>query len=34
MNFFHGGTESAPTSMHAYIDSIVVARRYIGPMSR
>ena len=34
MNFFHGGADAAPVDMHAYIDSVVVARRYIGPMAR
>ncbi len=32
MNFFHGGMLAAPADMHAYIDAVVVARRYIGPM--
>jgi hypothetical protein len=34
MNFFHGGTAAAPADMHAYIDNVVVARRYIGPLAR
>ena len=34
MNVFHGGTSPAPSDMHAYIDSVVVARRYIGPFTR
>lgn len=34
MNVFHGGTRTAPAAMHAYIDSVVVARRYIGPVAR
>ena len=32
MNFFHGGGGSPPVDIHAYIDGVVVARRYIGPM--
>lgn len=31
LNFFHGGTASAPSDMHAYIDGVVIAKRYIGP---
>ena len=34
MNFYHGGTEPAPVEMHAYIDSVVVARSYVGMLSR
>jgi hypothetical protein len=34
MNFFHGGTAAAPADMHAYIDNVVIARRYIGPMAQ
>lgn len=34
MNVFHGGTAPAAQDMHAYIDQVVVARKYIGPMSR
>jgi len=34
MNVFHGGTAAAVADMHAYVDQIVVARRYIGPMAR
>jgi hypothetical protein len=32
MNIFHGGTAPAPAPLHAYIDQLVIARRYIGPM--
>jgi hypothetical protein len=32
MNFFHGGTAAAPVDMHAYVDGVVIAKRYIGPM--
>lgn len=31
MNVFHGGTAKAPADLSVYIDSIVVAREYIGP---
>ncbi len=34
MNFFHGGASAAPADMHAYIDGVVIARRYIGPLGR
>ena len=34
MNVFHGGTDPAPAAMHAFIDNVVVARRYIGLISR
>jgi hypothetical protein len=33
MNFFHGGVQPAPVDMHAFVDALVVARRYIGPMA-
>lgn len=33
MNVFHGGTGVAVRDMHAFVDQVVVARRYIGPMS-
>jgi len=32
MNVFHGGTRTAPRDMHLYIDGVVLARRYIGPL--
>jgi hypothetical protein len=32
MNVYHGGRAPAPADMHLYIDNVVVARRYIGPM--
>ena len=34
MNFFHGGTDDAPATMHAYVDNLVIARKYIGPVAR
>jgi len=33
MNVFHGGTAAAPGDLHAFIDQVVVARQYIGPMA-
>ena len=32
-NVYHGGTLPAPRDMHLYIDNVVVARRYVGPMA-
>lgn len=32
MNFFHGGTKTAVVDMNAYIDGVVIAKSYIGPM--
>lgn len=34
MNFFHGGTKSAPVALHAYVDNLVIAKRYVGPRSQ
>lgn len=33
MNVYHGGTSSSPYDQHVFIDQVVVARRYIGPMT-
>lgn len=33
MNVYHGGTAKSPRDMSLYIDNVVIARRYIGPMS-
>ncbi len=33
INLYHGGTWTADSDDHLFIDNIVVARRYIGPMS-
>lgn len=33
MNVYHGGTSPAPANLHAFIDQVVVARSYIGPMA-
>ncbi|MHB1200472.1 MAG: DNRLRE domain-containing protein [Polaromonas sp.] len=32
MNIYHGGTTTAPQDMTLYIDNVVIARRYIGPV--
>jgi len=34
MNVYHGGTAPAPQDLHLYIDNVVIARTYIGPMAR
>jgi len=33
INLYHGGTWTADSNDHLFIDNIVIARRYIGPMS-
>ncbi len=33
LNAYHGGAETSPHDQHFYIDNVVVARRYIGPMA-
>lgn len=32
MNVYHGGTTPSPRDQHLYVDNVVVARKYIGPM--
>ncbi len=32
MNIYHGGTAVSPADQHSFIDNVVVARSYIGPM--
>jgi len=32
INLYHGGSWSADTDDHLYIDNVVIARKYIGPM--
>jgi hypothetical protein len=32
MNIYHGGKKPSPYDQHAFIDQVVVAREYIGPM--
>lgn len=34
MNVYHGGTTPSPSDQHLFIDNVVVARKYIGPMTR
>lgn len=34
LNVYHGGSRPSPRDMSLYIDNVVVARRYIGPMAR
>lgn len=33
MNVYHGGQANSPRDMSLYIDNVVIARRYIGPMA-
>ena len=33
MNVYHGGTKPSPYDQHVFIDNVVIAREYIGPMS-
>jgi len=33
MNVYHGGRTPAPQDLHLFIDNVVIARRYIGPMA-
>ncbi len=33
MNVYHGGTKPPGRDLHLYIDNVVIARRYIGPMA-
>jgi hypothetical protein len=32
MNVYHGGTTPSPRDQHLYVDNVVVAKKYIGPM--
>jgi hypothetical protein len=32
MNVYHGGTEPSPFDQHLFIDNVVIAKQYIGPM--
>ena len=34
MNVYHGGTARSPYDQHLFMDNVVVARRYIGPMGQ
>jgi len=33
MNVYHGGTKPPGRDLHLYIDNVVIAKRYIGPMA-
>lgn len=33
MNVYHGGTIPSPHDQHLYVDNVVIAKRYVGPMS-
>jgi hypothetical protein len=33
MNVYHGGTRPSPYDQHLFIDNVVIARKYIGPMA-
>jgi hypothetical protein len=33
MNVYYGGTAHSPTDQHVFIDNVVIARRYIGPLT-
>lgn len=33
-NVYHGGVTPPPRDMHLYIDNVVIAKKYIGPMRR
>ena len=32
MNVYHGGTKPSPYDQHLYVDNVVIAAKYIGPM--
>ncbi len=32
MNVYHGGTRPSPYDQHVFIDQVVIAKKYIGPM--
>ena len=32
LNVYHGGTTPSPRDQHLFLDNVVIARRYIGPM--
>jgi hypothetical protein len=33
MNVYHGGTQPVDRDVHLYIDNVVIAREYVGPMA-
>ena len=32
LNFYYGGTWTAPSDMHVYVDDVVISRKPIGPL--
>jgi hypothetical protein len=34
MNVYYGGTGPSPVDLHLFIDNVVIARKYIGPVGR
>ena len=34
MNVYHGGKKPSPHDQHLFIDNVVIATKYIGPMKR
>ena len=32
MNVYHGGTTPSPYDQHVFVDNVVIAKNYIGPM--
>ena len=34
MNVYHGGTKPSPYDQHLFIDNVVIAKKYIGPMKK
>lgn len=34
MNVYHGGTIPSPYDQHVFIDNVVIAKKYIGPMAK
>ncbi len=34
MNVYYGGTTPSPQDQHLFIDNVVIARRYIGPIKK
>ena len=33
MNVYHGGKKPSPYDQHLFIDNVVIAKKYIGPMA-
>lgn len=34
MNLYHGGTTPSPYDQHVFIDNVVIAKKYIGPIAK